>query len=643
MNKTKNIQTEIRLVFLVLMFFSCFLLTAQEKKMESQGLPPPPPEAANTQLTLPTINIEYLKIIQGVKYSLPVCDYFFGHLDEIPEFSDNLFNAFTKSKQNIPELFHYANSLLSAKAGGYGPPFSGAWQGKTINTEEDIEQFFYLDGVDIVHPEEWNKLPFSFRKGILEFLFYADRAKTTIDQYIQPVVKYLNLEEYKTRKEIFEKLITPCTNRELESWETIEAIQLADEKKLSYASRIASEKLAWFFTLSNLSVPDDFEGCSIISCLGECLINGTKNDTIEGNKFCVIELGGDDVYLGNTASPVSIQQPMGMVIDLKGNDKYLSGDDFLVSGVLGLAFLLDLKGNDTYQTNQPGISFSLYGTSILYDFQGDDIYDARGDFTQASSCVGTSLFIDVSGSDKYSSSSYSQGFAGTMGISVFYDGNGDDHYNTNEANMSGKEKQLSFVQGAAKGRWAEATDGQSLAGGIGIFFDNSGTDKYKASSFSQGASYYFGLGVFLDKEGDDVYNAVSHSQGYAAHYSFASFIEKDGNDSYNCETDVDKITQIIGGGRDNSAGLFVDKKGDDTYCFGNRSAGIGDMNGIGVLKDLAGTDKYNWHKNKLNSGSPSLGKTIDEGINIGISFRVLPQEDIARGVFFDSNGDFVER
>ena len=67
------------------------------------------------------------------------------------------------------------------------------------------------------------------------------------------------------------------------------------------------------------------------------------------------------------------------------------------------------------------------------------------------------------------------------------------------------------------------------------------------------------------------------------------------------------------------------------------------VNGIGVLKDLAGTDKYNWHKNKLNSGSPSLGKTIDEGINIGISFRVLPQEDIARGVFFDSNGDFVER
>ena len=78
-----------------------------------------------------------------------------------------------------------------------------------------------------------------------------------------------------------------------------------------------------------------------------------------------------------------------------------------MSGVLGLAFLLDLNGNDIYQTNQPGISFSLYGTSILYDFQGDDIYDARGDFTQASSCVGTSLFIDVSGSDKYSSSSYS--------------------------------------------------------------------------------------------------------------------------------------------------------------------------------------------------------------------------------------------
>ncbi len=640
MDKNRNIQLKSQALFIFLLISTC-LLSAQEKKMESQNpLPPPPPIRTQTaQLSLPSIDIEYLKIIQGVKYSLPVCDYLFRHVDEIPGFSDNLFTAFTKSEQNIPELFHFTNSLLSSKSGGYGPPLSGTWRGKTVQTEADIDEVFTLEGVGIVNREEWDKLPFSFRKGILEFLFYIDRAKTTIDQYNHPVAKHLNLDIYKTQKDVLEKLMTPWNNRELKNWETIDFIELADEKKLSYASRIASEKLSWFFSQTKQSFPDDFTGCSITSCMGEFLINGTGNDTIKGNKFCVIELGGDDVYLGNTASPASIEQPVGIVIDLSGNDKYLCGDDFLVSGVLGLAFLLDFSGDDFYQTNLPGLGFSLYGTSLLYDFQGDDIYESRGDFALASSFVGTSLFIDVSGKDKYSSSSYSQGFGGTKGVSVFYDGKGDDNYNTEVDKDSDNQKQISFVQGAAKGRWAEATDGQSLAGGIGIFFDKSGTDEYKATSFSQGASYYFGLGIFSDGEGNDTYNATSHSQGYAAHYSLASFIETSGDDSYNSQTDAEKITQIIGGGRDNSAGLFIDKNGDDTYYFGNRSAGIGDMNGIGVLNDLAGKDTYHWHQNRINSGSPSLGKIIDEGFEIGLTFKVIRQPNHAKGWFYDSNGD----
>lgn len=641
----KNIKKNLAKVTfpLALLMLISFISTSQERRMESQNpLPPPSPRTSVPQPTLPSIDVEYLKLIQGVKYSLLVCDYLFGHVDEIQEFSDNLFDAFTKSQRNIPELFHYTNSMISSKAGGYGPPLSGTWNGKTIKTESDINDFFELEGVDLVHHDEWNKLPFSFRKGIIEFLFYVDRAKTTIDQYIHPVIKHLNLEEYKTQQDIFEKLMSPWNNRELRSWETIEAIQLADEKKLAYASRIASEKLNWFFSQAKTSIPDDFAGCSITSCMGECLINGTGNDTIRDNKFCVFELGGDDVYLGGTASPASIQQPVGIVIDLKGNDEYLCDDDFLVSGVLGLAFLIDLEGDDTYQTNQPGLAFSLFGTSLLCDLKGNDVYISESSYAQASSYIGTSLFMDVSGADKYSSSSYSQGFGGTKGVSVFYDGKGNDYYNTEEVNISQKEQQLSFVQGAAKGRWAEATDGQSLAGGIGIFFDNSGTDEYKASSFSQGASYYFGLGVFSDKQGNDIYNANSHSQGYAAHYSMASFIEKGGNDSYNDETDTEKLTQIIGGGRDNSVGLFIDQSGDDKYNFGNRSAGIGDLNGIGSLQDMAGIDTYLWHKNRLNAGSPSLGKTIEEGFGIGLSFKAIKPKHHAKGLFFDSNGDGIK-
>ncbi|WP_319592404.1 hypothetical protein [uncultured Draconibacterium sp.] len=644
MQENKNAPYKNQAVLLMLIFFASTTLIAQERRIESQSLqPPPPPIAADTQLFLPPIDIEYLQVIQGVKYALPLCDYLFEHLNEIPEFSNHLFEAFSKSQGNISELFHYTNSILGSKAGGYGPPLSGSWKGNIIKTEDDIDDFFKLEDVNVIHPEEWNKLPFYFKKGIIEFLFYAKRAKSTIDQYIDPVVVHLNLKGYNSQQDILEKLMSPWTSRELDSWGNMESIQLVDEKKLSYASRIASEKLNWFFTLSNLSVPDDFSKCSITCDMGECVISGTANDTIRGNNFCVIELGGDDVYLGNTASPISVQHPIGIVIDLKGSDKYLCRDELLVSGVLGLAFLLDLEGDDTYLTNQPGLSFSLYGTSLLYDLKGDDVFITKSSYAQASSFVGTSLFVDVSGKDKYSSLSYSQGFGGTKGVAVFYDGDGNDYYNTGKAHVSFTEQPLSFIQGAAKGRWAEATDGQSLAGGIGIFFDNAGTDHYRAGSFSQGASYYFGFGVFSDKRGNDKYNSNSHSQGYAAHYSLASFIEKHGDDRYNCETDTQKITQIIGGGRDNSAGLFIDYYGNDKYNFGNRSAGIGDLNGIGCLQDLSGNDSYNWHKNRINAGSPSIGKTIGEGIGMGLTFKVIPQPNHATGLFYDSNGDDASR
>lgn len=137
-----------------------------------------------------------------------------------------------------------------------------------------------------------------------------------------------------------------------------------------------------------------------------------------------------------------------------------------------------------------------------------------------------------------------------------------------------KEITASFIQGASRGRWAEATDGQNLAGGFGIFIDAEGTDEYFAGSFSQGAGYYFGTGLFNDISGDDKYNAVSHSQGYAAHFALGNFCDFSGYDTYNSSSDKTKISQIMGCGRDNSCGLFSDLKGIDNYTFGNRSVGI---------------------------------------------------------------------
>jgi len=587
---------------------------------------------------LPGIDFDYISTIQDVQYQIPLTAYFFENINEIPNFSESVCQLIAGSQQNLQTLFHYSFQMLSASAGGFGPPLPGAGQSKRIRNQNDLDKFFEIPGVEIIQKQEWDKLPFSFRKGIVEILWSVDEAKMIFEQFSKPVQEYLNEKSAFIISEMYDELMLPWNQRELNELSSLDLIEDADLKKLSFGTRKLTEKLNWFFMQKELQIPEDFTNCSINSCMGKLLISGTKNDTIKGDQFFVVELGGDDVYLGNTASTISGDQPLGIVVDLKGNDKYLSGDNYLVAGILGMAVLLDLEGDDLYQTNKPGLAFSLYGSSLLYDYSGNDKYLGRN-YCQAASFIGASLLIDISGDDKYSCQSNSQAFGGTLGVGIFYDNSGNDLYNTgNEATTDNTFSQ-SFIQGAAKGRWAEATDGQSLAGGIGIFIDNSGIDRYAAGSFSQGASYYFGLGLFNDNNGDDEYNAISHSQGYAAHYSLAGFFEQTGDDMYNVQSPKDKITQIIGGGRDFSAGLFFEYNGDDTYHFGNRSAGIGDINGIGLLADLKGNDNYIWHKNSLNSGSQSLGKEpgLGESMNIGVKI-FQPKDVVHKGIFIDSKG-----
>lgn len=583
------------------------------------------------------IDFDYISLIQGVKHTILLNNYFFEHIEEIPRFTESIGNSTAGSLNNFSSLFHYVFQMHSSGAGGFGPPLAGLGQARPIRNEDDLEYFMELAGVEIIQKIEWEKLPFSFRKGVVEFLMAANESKSVFGQFAKPIWDYLENESAKTTQEIFESLITPWQERELKDFSSIDIIGKADLKKLSFATRIFAEKLNWFVSQKEIQSQQDFNGCRLVSSLGEMLVNGAGNDTISGQPFCVLELGGDDVYTGNCASSVSKSQPFGIVVDFGGNDKYLCENNFLAAGILGIAALIDLSGDDYYQSNKPGMAFSLYGSSLLYDYSGTDVYKANANYSQAAAYVGTSVFIDIYGDDVFDCPGYSQGFGGTLGVALFHNHFGDDLYN-----ISVSEKPVfsqSFVQGAARGRWAEASDGQSLGGGIGIFIDNSGTDEFFAGSFSQGASYYFGLGLFSDNEGNDNYNAVSHSQGYAAHYSLAGFVDKKGNDEYNLLTDKNRITQIIGSGRDFSAGLFLEMEGNDIYHFGNRSAGIGDLNGIGVLLDCKGDDEYFWNKNRINSGAPSLGKSIDLNQGMGSGLKLFnPGNQINAGIHSDTKG-----
>ncbi len=592
----------------------------------------------NCKLSIKNIDYSYICALQSVKYTLPFTQYLFENVNKIPEFSNSATQSFVYSKNNIQSLFHYSYQLLSSSAGGFGPPLADVDKGKSIRNQNDLDKYFEISEFEIIHKEQWEKLPFSFRKGIIEILYSIEEAKIIFEQFSKPVQEYLKIRSAFFTSEIYDELIIPWNQRELNELISVDLIKDANLIKLSFATRKITEKLNWFFMQKELKIPEDFTNCSINTDMGELFVSGIKNDTIKGEQFFVVELGGDDIYYGNTASTLSMNKPFGIVVDLKGNDKYLCGDNFLAAGILGIAVLMDLEGHDIYQTTKPGLAFSLYGSSLLYDYSGNDQYTGS-EHSQAASYIGASLLVDISGNDKYYSNSNSQAFGGTLGVGILFDNIGNDYYHTGKIAGNANHFSQSFVQGAAKGRWAEATDGHSLAGGIGVFIDNEGNDNYAARSFSQGASYYFGLGLFNDKNGDDKYNAISHSQGYASHYSLAGFFEQSGNDTYNVESPKDNITQIIGGGRDFSAGLFVEFAGNDIYNFGNRSAGIGDVIGIGLFADYYGNDNYIWHKNKLNYGSLSLGKEAGLGDDMKMGSKIFQPKDVVQsGIFMDIKG-----
>ncbi len=591
-------------------------------------------------VNLPEIDFTYLSIIQGVKYSMPVNNYFFKRSGDMPEFLMTLSDNLNGSLNNFQTAFSLSFQLLSSSAGGYGPPVPSSFNRPEITTKEEIDQCIEANNFILNKKEEWDKLPFEMRKCIIENLISINDARKIFEYFSKEIQEQLPANLPDTRRDLFDILFLPMSHRELRDLSGFGILQKADLKKLSFATRVLTEKLNSFFSIDISLIPESFSGCSFNTILGEVAINSLKNDTIRGNEFMIIEPGGDDIYYGNLASSVSNDQPFGIIVDFEGDDKYLSDNHFLAAGILGIGLLIDLGGNDLYRTDVPGLAFSLYGSSLLYDLSGDDIYISKGNYCQAASFFGSSFLIDIRGDDKYNCLSYSQAFGGTMGVGIFIDNVGDDSYNIPAAGVEAVFESRNFIQGSAKGRWAEATDGQSLSGGLGVFIDNSGEDKYFAGSFSQGSSYYFGLGLFYDKGGNDNYNALSHSQGYSAHYSLACFIDQTGDDSYNARSDYQKITQIIGSGRDFSSGLFLDIEGDDIYHFGNRSVGIGDINGIGVFADYKGNDIYAWHNNPVNSGSPSMGKSLNLDESMSTGYKVLNSPGpISKGIFYDNQGN----
>ena len=547
----------------------------------------------------------------GARNILPAFTLLYDDLLQVPEAGTSLCKALLASYKHSETLLYHSFRMLGAPAGGFGPPFAGTGiQARPL-------QFSFIEGGE----ESWEMLPCELRSGITEVIQGWMLAEDVLQEFLAPLGE----------EESLESLMEPWRDKELYSFKSIDLIGKADLRKLSFASRLLASSLTSLTGLEHFAAPEGFDHCVLETQVGTVGIFGSQKDTIGSGYAMLIDLGGDDLYEGNIASPVWGRNHISVVIDFSGDDSYEAGDGYLVNGCLGIGMLYDLAGNDRYLSERAGIGSSCYGTSILYDRQGDDLYQSSSPFSEGAAHVGAALLIDLEGDDEYYSTGNSQGYGGTLGVGMLLDLAGSDRYNQGH-------KLSSFVQGAGRGRWAEASDGHSLGGGLGIFIEAGGDDQYHAESFSQGASYFTGLGLFFDMEGDDYYNAQSHSQGYAAHYGLSGFFEMKGNDHYNAEAEFQMITQVLGGGRDLSAGWFIDEQGDDTYHFGNRSAGIGDLNGVGILWDRKGDDSYIWHQNSVNAGSPSLGQTLklSEGMSLGARLTSFPG-DQNLGLFRDDH------
>ncbi len=373
----------------------------------------------------------------------------------------------------------------------------------------------------------------------------------------------------------------------------------------------------------------------------KALILGKQNDFVDADTFdLIIDLGGDDIYIGRVAGGIGIEPfwlPVKVVIDLNGDDEYRAAKGIaLGTGVAGIGILVDLNGNDIYTSGPIGQGAGLLGFGLLWDKSGDDKYFS-GFFGQGAGNFGIGLLIDSEGNDYYSAVDWAQGVGGPIGYGLLADKQGNDIYYAGGHYPHRPllpDRYRSFAQGFGIGWRPDAS------GGIGYLIDMSGNDHYSVEVYGQGTAYWFSIGMLTDLKGNDFYTATEYAQGAGIHLALGLLRDLEGNDHYfstfgpsqgeghdfsvgflidDQGNDDYTVSGGLGIGLHNSVGIFVDKKGNDSYMI-RESLGLGDANisrglfGIGIFLDLGGRDFYPANQHAKNNNwwiQGSFGVGID--------------------------------
>jgi len=327
----------------------------------------------------------------------------------------------------------------------------------------------------------------------------------------------------------------------------------------------------------------------------------------------ILDLGGDDLYAGNAGSNAGWEVPCAVCIDLEGNDAYEATEAGVQgTGCLGIGGLLDLGGDDQYIGLQWAQGTGYLGIGWLHDVSGNDVYRGRT-FCQGTGLFGLGLLLEEEGNDRFEGDCHVQAVGLAKGIGLLHDLAGDDHYYAKGMYPSSYGTSgifESWAQGCGMGFRTLAS------GGLGALLDGQGRDRMEAGNFSQGGGYYYGYGL-LHAGGaeDDFYIGSRYNQGFCAHQAVGVFLEEGGDDIYTTRNGVAQ-----GLAWDECVTLFRDSAGNDTYEGGSFfSLGASAHNSFCFFFDERGRDAYHFGAGPARAGGnnyhggTSFSLFVDEG------------------------------
>ncbi len=321
-----------------------------------------------------------------------------------------------------------------------------------------------------------------------------------------------------------------------------------------------------------VSGPVVFDGATPF---GRFVIGGVGVNEYECEQVAVIvDLGGNDTYRGPVAG-AGVVRRLAVVVDLAGDDTYRARNDGLGSATFGVGLLLDLAGNDDYEGDRRCAGFGAAGLGALFDLGGADKLVLAGDGGGAG-FAGIGVYLDAgAGKDHARVGPRTLGCGLPGGLGLFVDDGGDDE----------RDVLAGDALGAAACGVGFGVNGW-LAGGVGLFVDVEGVDRYTGGDLLCGAAVDGGVGIFFDAAGHDTYIVGGLALGSAREYGSGLFVDAAGDDSY--ETTGPCLGSAVG----NAHGHAEDRAGQDLYNLRGAWPAHAAAGALGVFLEFDGKDRY---------------------------------------------------